>query len=1614
MKKVGKNQGWARRAVAMLLVVLLTVGGIPGWNTQDGRAYAAAMDWIELGNAGFTLDAAPYTSLALDGSGTPYVAFSDRANSYKATVMKYEQGAWTPVGNAGFTAGAAQFVSLALDGSGTPYVAYQDSGNNNKATVMKYDQGAWIPVGSAGFSAGIAYYTSLELDGGGTPYVAYQDGANYNAATVMKYEQGAWTPVGDAGFTLFTAQFTSLALDGSGTPYVAYMEGDVFAGNKANLMKYDQGAWETVGYQYYDYGFSANSATAPSLVLDRNGTPYVVYQDGSDNKATVMKYDQGGWSIVGNAGFSTGQALSPSLALDSNGTPYVAYQDKANDDKVTVMKYDQGAWIPVGSAGFSAGRAFSSSLALNSSGTPYLAYQDEENGNKTTVMSFELVSTRSFESNGGSAVKIQKVRVNETFREPTEPTRTGYAFAGWYTDQALTQPYAFTSPVTGDLTLYAKWEANDYTVSYESNGGTTVNSETVKYNETYSEPTEPTRTGYAFAGWYTDQALTQPYAFTSPVTADLTLYAKWEANAYTVSYESNGGTTVNSETVKYNETYSEPSVPMRTGYVFAGWYTDEALTQPYAFTSHVTSDLTLYAKWEANDYTVSYESNGGTTVNSEMAKYDETYSEPSAPTRTGYAFAGWYTDQGLTQSYAFTSTVIGDLTLYAKWEANAYTVSYESNGGTTVSSATVKYSEAVNEPSEPTRTGYTFAGWYRDGALTQPYAFTSSVTGDLTLYAKWEVNDYTVSYESNGGTTVNSATAKYDETFSEPSAPTRIGYAFAGWYRDEALTQPYAFTSLVAGDLTLYAKWEANDYTVDFESNGGTTVNSATAKYNGTFSQPSAPTRTGYTFAGWYRDEALTQPYAFTSSVTGDLTLYAKWEVNAYTVSYESNGGTTVGSETVKYNETYSEPSAPTRTGYAFAGWYTDADLTQPYAFTSPATRDLTLYAKWEANNYTVSYESDGGTAIGSETAKYNETFSEPSAPTRTGYAFSGWYTDEALTQRYAFTSPVTSDLTLYAKWEANAHTVSFESNGGTAVESAVVKYNELVSKPSEPTRTGYAFAGWYTDEALTQSYTFTSPVTGDLTLYAKWEANDYTVSFASNGGTAVDSATVKYTELLSEPSAPTRSGYVFAGWYTDEALTQSYAFTSPVTRDLTLHAKWISTSAVLGSLQVEEGELKPEFSPGMLNYEVEVAREMTTLDFTLSKEQATQQVSVTGATYLSVTDDVYRYQMTDLWSGENVVQIQVTSEHGDDMTYTLQVVPQASEDAKLGSLTLSEGTLNPIFSADVLSYTADVANRVKSLTITSTTADGQAKLHINGEPAISGQASVPISLAVGSNIIRIQVTAEDGNTLQSYTLNVVRAKARSGSSSDSGDFAPVTNQDTPPADSPTPAANEAPPVSTDSTATAQTMLQPQVSVVSLVARLQASALGTSADGSFLDVSSHWAKNAVQWFVAHQLISGYPDGTFRPNQAITRGEFVTVLSKLFEVKHDGEQVSFTDTQAHWAREAIQTFASAGIVKGYSTDEFRPDQPISREEMVAMLSRLLDTQQLPQVQAGQQMNDLDEASSYARAAITAFVEAGLVKGKEENHFDPQGTATRAEVVQVLLNILQLLPETKSTF
>jgi len=207
-------------------------------------------------------------------------------------------------------------------------------------------------------------------------------------------------------------------------------------------------------------------------------------------------------------------------------------------------------------------------------------------------------------------------------------------------------------------------------------------------------------------------------------------------------------------------------------------------------------------------YTITFEENGGSTVTDITQEPGSSVSVPVAPTKTGYAFAGWYSDSALTSAYTFSVMPSQNITLYAKWQINQYTITFQTNGGSSIAPLTQDYLSSVSAPEIPTKTGYSFVGWYSDSGLTTPYAFTTMPVDGMTVYAKWEINDYTISFNSNGGSTVAAITQDYLTTVVEPEEPAREGYLFEGWFSDEALTVLYTFSTMPAEDLTLYAKWE--------------------------------------------------------------------------------------------------------------------------------------------------------------------------------------------------------------------------------------------------------------------------------------------------------------------------------------------------------------------------------------------------------------------------------------------------------------------------------------------------------------------------------------------------------------------------------------------------------------------------------------------------------------------------------------------------------------------------------------------------------------------------------------------------------------------------------------
>ncbi len=374
-----------------------------------------------------------------------------------------------------------------------------------------------------------------------------------------------------------------------------------------------------------------------------------------------------------------------------------------------------------------------------------------------------------------------------------------------------------------------------------------------------------------------------------------------------------------------------------------------------------------------------------------------------------------------------------------------------------------------------------------------------SVVGDSTLSG----SIYTTNAIMANGTAVSSLTKVYAITL--PDSPT-VGTVVVSGSKDtqhyQLANTGYALLPKSDGSSNLVV---AQKYKVSFDKNGGNgTTNDIEVLCGGVYGQLPTPTRTGYTFDGWYTAATGGSKVTATTTVTETTahTLHAHWTVNTYTVTYNKNSGT-ITNESKYTSYTYGTGltlPTPTRTGYTFGGWYTSSALTGTAAtsISSTTTGNKTYYAKWTANTYTITYNKNSGT-ITNESKYTSYTYGTGltlPTPTRTGYTFGGWYTSSALTGTAAtsISSTTTGNKTYYAKWTANTYTITYNKNSGTITNESKYTsytYGTGLTLPA-PTRTGYTFGGWYTSSALTGTTVtkISTTVTGDKEYWAKWTDN--------------------------------------------------------------------------------------------------------------------------------------------------------------------------------------------------------------------------------------------------------------------------------------------------------------------------------------------------------------------------------------------------------------------------------------------------------------------------------------------------------------------------------------------
>ena len=823
-----------------------------------------------------------------------------------------------------------------------------------------------------------------------------------------------------------------------------------------------------------------------------------------------------------------------------------------------------------------------------------------------------------------------------------ENVKDGYQLEGWYNGTAKV---AADTTFDADTTLKAKWNVLVTFNTYKNGDFTTPEVTTewvaVKINggEGRFTTEAPTYGWYTKADWDKvaageDMDFNDITPVDTLVTAPATYYGM-ETEKVNVSFSVGTGVKATgiptiTEAVygsTLGDVLGDTAAPVRDKYQFVCWTVNG---NDVDYTYVITENTDFVAKWEARDITVSFEFVNATegsdavieAIASQTIKYGEKAAEPTVTINGDeYRVDGWYNDEACKDKVDFaTQTFTADATtLYAKVEAkvtlNVYTDA--SSLKPMVAEVFAPVNEALN--TDALKTSYTnggkvLYGWYtpenwaniqKGGDYTfentDKVADSFTVTEPVEFYGKVS-EGFTVTFSAGEGVKLKdenmlpaSVTVNYGKTVAEPTeVPERLGYTFAGWAFD--------FTSPIYNDTVITAKWTLNTYTITYDPNGGVFVDGANATRTisygseyGKLIDETQISRDGAKLIGWttVKDDATTLVKAQDKYlVEDDTTLYALWEITGVTVTYVTNGGKVaelddnvvtdskgkdISNEKLPYGTKVNDVRKAVKDGLKFEGWYLDEGLTEAYD-NAPLTGSITLYAKYYAKVTFQIYENDNYAAvIGTKTVNVDE-FDTVELPTAEDLGvtlgdtdeFLGWYTVDEFAKVQAGQTAVTvenvtatAEVTYCAK-VLRHYTVTFNTNGGTDVDAQDVAYKGLATVPEEPTKIGHVFVGWYADETLATEFDFTTPITADTTVYAKWNKAIVTITFnivkdwmVGGGTNETVPINIYYGDVIPADAVPDTAvpGYTFDGWYLNGAAFD--VATTPVTENITLDAAW-------------------------------------------------------------------------------------------------------------------------------------------------------------------------------------------------------------------------------------------------------------------------------------------------------------------------------------------------------------------------------------------------------------------------------------------------------------------------
>jgi len=686
-----------------------------------------------------------------------------------------------------------------------------------------------------------------------------------------------------------------------------------------------------------------------------------------------------------------------------------------------------------------------------------------------------------------------------------EPSKLGYRFLGWYSDSEFLIPILnIIKGSTGNLNLYALFEIIEYSITYQTYGGVnnvnnpltyTINDEITLY--------EASRVGYTFNYWSNslDEKVDK---ITLGSVGNIVLYATYTIINYSITYvlsegESNDVSNITEYNITTPTTYFLDAYKL--GYTFIGWYLEDSYTNiVYYIELGTYGNIILYPKFDLIHYSITYELDE-LVSNTNVNTYTILDSEITLvnPSLTGYTFNYWYylDNEEEIVINRINSGSTGNIVLYASFSPNEYNIYFNAGDGIVdIAYLLVYYEQAITTLPEANLTNSYFLGWYDSEDKLYQVGTIYLNLEDVVLYAKyssWPI----LTYNTNGGSLIDPETHAFNTPIAAPNNPTLVGYNFVGWFVDVELTIPFIFLGMPNVNTTIYAKWEAKTTNVILSSESQLIMISATYDQY-LITQDSLPTKLGYTFIGYYLIINETKVYYINNEGVGiklwdietsSVIMYAEFSINQYTITFESNGGSSIASITQDYHTTVYQPSNPIKDGYTFVAWYTDIELTNLYIFDYMGYSNITLYAKWENNIYYIYYNVGyDTTTVFTQSVSYlgSVTLLNASSFNKVGYTASSYFEGYALNEVIS-SYTLLSDLYLTVVYTINSYNLYLYYDNNEVYKVISYDYNSEVDLSDYKDKYGYTFL-YYTlnNNKLESLYMPAS----DVNLYAVYSLN--------------------------------------------------------------------------------------------------------------------------------------------------------------------------------------------------------------------------------------------------------------------------------------------------------------------------------------------------------------------------------------------------------------------------------------------------------------------------------------------------------------------------------------------